>query len=93
MGKRRKKFHKYNQIQASPVQTASPAPAVAAVAAKSGGVTSSPVYQAHQAEYRAISSDLIRVAIINGFFLAAVLAIYFIDRGNPFLKDWFARVL
>lgn len=91
MGKRRKKFHKYNSNLQPSVSTSSvatshsdqPRPALDKQAS---------VYQAHQAEYKIISRDLIRVALINGTFLAIVIAIYFIDKQNPFLESWFHKI-
>lgn len=92
MGKKKKKFHKYhptpNQSNVVAVQTTSPSPAPTPALVD----RNASVYQAHQAEYRLISGDLIRVAIINAVFLAAVLALYFVNKSNPFLDQLFEKL-
>lgn len=51
-----------------------------------------PLYSAHAEEYRMVRSDLIRVAVVNGLFLVAVLALYYANRSNPFLEAWYSRI-
>ena len=92
MGKRKKKHRNLSQHQ-PPVHHITQPTTVAAPVSRPVEVREAAVYQAHHAEYNAISSDLIRVAIINGFFLAAVIALYFIDRSNPFLKGLFEKLI
>ena len=48
---------------------------------------------AHEAEYRIIKFDLIKVIILNAVYLVAILALYFANRSNGFLDNWFAKVL
>ncbi len=50
------------------------------------------VYNAHNEEYAMVRHDLIRVAIVNGLFLAAVLALYFVNKNNPFLEAWYQKL-
>jgi hypothetical protein len=47
----------------------------------------------HEAEYRIIKFDLIKVLILNAVYLAAILALYYANRQSGFLDNWFARVL
>ena len=47
----------------------------------------------HQAEYRIIKFDLIKVVILNAVYLAAILALYFGNQRSHFLDTWFARLL
>ncbi len=91
MGKRRKKFHKYNSNPQSTVPQASVASGHSDQSHPVMDKQTS-VYQAHQAEYKIISRDLIRVAVINGTFLAIVIALYFVDKRNPFLDSWFHKI-
>lgn len=91
MGKRRKKFHNYNINRQPAVPQASQA-AGASEQPRQVVDKQASVYQAHQAEYKIISRDLIRVAVINGTFLAIVLALYFVDKSNPFLDAWFHKI-
>jgi hypothetical protein len=47
----------------------------------------------HTAEYHIIRHDLIRVLILNGIYLAAVLGIYFTDQKTHYLQPLFAKIL
>lgn len=49
-------------------------------------------YNSHAEEYRMIRSDLIRVVVVNGLFLVAVLALYYVNRSNPFLEAWYNKL-
>lgn len=51
-----------------------------------------PVYNAHAEEYKIVRHDLIRVVVVNGLFLAAVLALYFSNKSNPFLEAWYQKL-
>lgn len=46
----------------------------------------------HVAEYRIISKDLIRLVLLNGFMLAAVLVLYFTNRNNGYLERMFQNL-
>lgn len=104
MSKKKKKKKYYQQAvnpapafaatsEATPsASVAAPAPVAATakpavVPDKSGGA-----YSAHEEEYRTVRSDLIRVALVNGVFLAAVLALYYANKSNPFLNDWYSKI-
>ncbi len=82
MSKKYKKKH-YNEIKSSQV-IATAAPAPQAVQSKD-----STVYAAHKQEYKDISSDLIKVLVVNGLFLVGVLILYYINKSNPFLENWY----
>lgn len=93
MGKRRKKFHNYQKAHHTPVsQPSQPTTVVQQPIEKPLVDRSSAAYQAHQAEYRNITHDLIRVAIINTFFLLVVIALYFANKSNPFLDSWLDKL-
>ncbi len=49
-------------------------------------------YNSHADEYRMIRHDLIRVVVVNGLFLVAVLALYYANRSNPFLEAWYQKL-
>lgn len=61
------------------VQSSSTAPAAAGIS--------------HQAEYRIIKFDLIKVLILNIVYLAVILGVYYSNQQSHFLDNWFARVL
>lgn len=50
-------------------------------------------YNAHAEEYAMVRHDLIRVALVNGVFLAAVLALYYANRSHPFLEIWYTKLI
>jgi hypothetical protein len=47
----------------------------------------------HQAEYLVIKHDLIKVVILNVFYLALILVLFFGNQKTHFLDNWFAKVL
>lgn len=47
----------------------------------------------HEAEYRIIKSDLIKVVILNAIYLAVILLLYFENQKTRFLEYWFSRIL
>ncbi len=47
----------------------------------------------HEAEYRIIKFDLLKVGILNLVYLAAILALYFADQKSHFLQNWMAKIL
>ena len=51
------------------------------------------VYAMHEKEYQLVRTDLLRVLIVNILFLAGVLAIFFVNKSNPFLQAWYDKVL
>lgn len=92
MGKKNKKKKYYQQAtnsvqQSSGVSEASNSPVKSASLDKS-----STAYGAHAEEYRTVRHDLIRVALVNGIFLAAVLALYYANKSNPFLTSWYEKL-
>lgn len=46
----------------------------------------------HVAEYKIISKDLIRLVVLNGLMLAAVLVVYFTNKNNGFLERMFQNL-
>lgn len=53
---------------------------------------SSSAMSAHVAEYKIISKDLIRLVIVNGVMLAAVLVVYFTNRSSGYLEKMFQNL-
>ena len=47
----------------------------------------------HEAEYRIIKMDLIKVIILNAVYLAVILGLYYGNQKSHFLENWFARIL
>jgi hypothetical protein len=47
----------------------------------------------HEAEYKIIKSDLVRVLILNLVYLVAILVLYYGNQRSNFLDNWFAKVL
>ena len=47
----------------------------------------------HQAEYRIIKHDLIKVVVLNVLYLTVILALYFSNQKSHFLDDWFSKIL
>ena len=46
----------------------------------------------HQAEYRIIKFDLIKVVILNVIYLGGILALYFANKQSHFLDNWFTKI-
>lgn len=46
----------------------------------------------HVAEYKIISKDLIRLVVLNGVMLAAVLVVYFTNRSSGYLERIFQHL-
>lgn len=44
----------------------------------------------HGQEYKIIKRDLIRLLILNSFYFALLLALYFANQKSQFLDNWFA---
>lgn len=55
--------------------------------------TTGGVALSHEAEYRIIKFDLIKVLALNLVYLAIILGLYFANRSSGFLDNWFAKVL
>lgn len=47
----------------------------------------------HEAEYRIIKFDLVKVIILNAVYLAIILSLYYGNLHSHFLDNWFARLL
>ena len=53
-----------------------------------------PVAQlSHAAEYKIIRHDLIKVALLNAVYLAAVLGVYYLNRQNNIIDNWLRQAL
>ncbi len=82
--KNRYKFRDRQASEATPEVSRSTAPA--AQAGSAGAMA------AHAAEYRIISRDLIRLVVVNGIMLAAVLVVYFTNRTSGYLERFFSNL-
>jgi len=49
--------------------------------------------QQHQAEYRIIKMDLIKVLILNVIYLAVIFSLYFLNQKSSMVDNWFAKLL
>lgn len=77
-----------NQSHHSPVSTASAhAPATHSAGQGTGGAAAQ-----HVVEYRIIRGDMIRLVVLNGLVLAAVLVVYYTNRSSGYLERLFERV-
>ncbi len=47
----------------------------------------------HDAEYKIIKFDLIKVVILNLVYLIGILALYYANQRSGFLDAWFSKVL
>jgi hypothetical protein len=47
----------------------------------------------HEAEYRIIKFDLVKVVILNLVYLAIILGLYYGNQKSGFLDHWFAKIL
>lgn len=47
----------------------------------------------HEAEYRIIKFDLVKVLILNLVYLGVILGLYFANKQSGLLDKWFARLL
>lgn len=102
MSKKKKK--KYYQQPVSNVSSAGNTPVGAVTTSQTSSTATmaaakpavvdklTPVYNAHAEEYKIVRHDLIRVAVVNGLFLAAVLALYYSNKSNPFLEAWYQKL-
>lgn len=82
---RRKHYSETNSNTANSV-------AVTSSVASAVSEKESSVYSAHREEYKHITSDLIRVVVVNGLFLIGVLILYYINRSHPFLDSWYNSI-
>lgn len=69
-----------------------------AASASTGQTASSPIRSGdansqHVAEYKIISKDLIRLIILNGVMLIAVLVLYYTNRSSGYLEKMFQHLL
>ncbi len=51
------------------------------------------VSSAHAAEYRIITNDLVRLVILNGVMLAAVVFLYYTNKSSGYLERFFERFI
>jgi hypothetical protein len=58
-----------------------------------GSQSTQNVALSHEAEYRIIKFDLIKVLILNVAYLAIILGLYFGNQKSQFLEHWFAKIL
>ena len=47
----------------------------------------------HEAEYRIIKFDLLKVVILNAVYLAIILSLYFANQSSHVVDKWFAKIL
>lgn len=47
----------------------------------------------HEAEYRIIKFDLVKVLVLNLIYLGVILGLYYVDKQSGLLDKWFARLL
>ena len=92
MGKRKKKNQHYAQFASQATSTVASSTAISKSQPSVQVDRNTAVYTAHQEEYKYISKDLIRVAVINILFFAAVITVYFINKNNPFLENWASKL-
>ncbi len=52
-----------------------------------------PTSLSHEAEYRIIKFDLIKVVILNLVYFAVLVLLYLGNQRSHFLDNWFARIL
>ena len=56
-------------------------------------MSGSPSAQAqHAAEYKIISKDLIRLVVLNGLMLAAVLVLYFANKSSGIVEKLYSQI-
>jgi hypothetical protein len=80
------KKNRYKFRDRQTVESSSPEARAAAPAGSAGAMA------AHAAEYRIISRDLIRLVLVNGIMLAAVLTVYFTNRTSGYLERFFSNL-
>ena len=47
----------------------------------------------HEAEYRIIKFDLIKVLVLNLVYLAVIISLYYANKGSGVIDKWFAKIL
>ncbi len=62
------------------------------VAAPQSSSDNSGAFAQHTAEYKIISRDLVRLVILNGVMLAAVLALYYVNRSSGVVEKLFHQI-
>lgn len=83
----RNKFRSRDEAR-STATTAVNSGAVSRPQAGNGGA-----FAQHAAEYKIISSDMIRLVILNGVMLVAVLALYYVNRSSGIVEKWFEQII
>ena len=51
-----------------------------------------PPNSTHTEEYKIIKRDLVKLFILNFFYLSFLLALYFINQKSHYLDRWFAHI-
>jgi hypothetical protein len=74
-------------VPSSSATVVSPAPVSGMRGATAGAMA------VHTAEYKIISRDLIRLIVLNGIMLAAVLVVYFTNKNNGYLERIFHNLV
>ena len=46
----------------------------------------------HEAEYKIIKFDLVKVVILNAVYLGAILVLYFANQKSHVVDNWFAKI-
>jgi hypothetical protein len=47
----------------------------------------------HEAEYKIIKFDLVKVVALNAIYLVVILSLYFGNQSSHFVDNWFAKIL
>lgn len=47
----------------------------------------------HEEEYRVVQQDLVRVIILNSIYLAGILALFYFNKNEHFLEQWFSKLV
>jgi len=63
------------------------------ISTPSQGAAHQPAGLSHEAEYRIIKFDLVKVLVLNLVYLVAILALYYANLHSGFVDSWFAKVL
>lgn len=71
---------------------AASSPAAASSVVRSADHRSSNAEAQHAAEYKIISGDLVRLVVLNGIMLAAVLVVYYTNRTSGYLERLYEQL-
>lgn len=53
---------------------------------------SAPLHLSHEAEYKIIKVDLLKVLALNVVYLVGILALYYSNKSSHFLDSWFSKL-